>query len=173
VRRGAEYDRARHPPQEERVTLASITTYEVYLAVHILAAVIWVGGALAVQVFAARATASGSGERIATISKDIEWLGTRVFIPSSLLLVVFGFLLISEGNWDYESWVVFGLAVWAASFLVGSGFLGPESGRISKAFAAEGSDSADGHRRLRRIFLISRIELALLILVVLAMALKP
>lgn len=86
---------------------------------------------------------------------------------------MFGFLLISKGEWDYEGWVLFGLAVWAASFLTGSAFLGPESGRISKAFAAEGPDSADGQMRLRRIFVVSRVELALLILVVLAMTAKP
>jgi uncharacterized membrane protein len=155
------------------VTLASITTYQVYLSVHVLAAVVWVGGAVAVQVFAIRATRSNDNGYLVAITKDIEWLGTRIFIPASLLLVVFGFLLMSEGDVDYQFWVVFGLAVWVASFLTGSAYLGPESGRISKAFEAEGPDSAEGHTRLRRIFTISRIELALLILVVLAMALKP
>jgi uncharacterized membrane protein len=155
------------------VTLASITTYEAYLAVHVLAAVVWVGGAVAVQAFAIRATRANDNGYLVAVTRDIEWLGTRIFIPASLLLLVFGFMLMAEADLDYESWVVFGLAIWAASFLVGSAFLGPESGRISKAFAAEGADSPDGHRRLRRIFLISRIELALLILVVLAMALKP
>jgi uncharacterized membrane protein len=155
------------------VGLASITTYQVYLSIHILAAVIWVGGAVAVQLFALRATRSGNAQRIADISADIEWVGTRFFIPSSLVLVIFGFLLVGKGDWDYDFWIVFALGVWAASFLVGAGFLGPESGRLSKAFATEGPESAEGHMRLKRIFLISRIELLFLILVVLDMALKP
>jgi uncharacterized membrane protein len=155
------------------MALATITTYQLYLSVHILTAVIWVGGALAAQVFAIRASRSGSGERLATTAADIEWLGTRVFIPSSLILVVFGFLLIHEGNWDYRFWIVFPLAVWAASFLAGAGFLGPESGRLNTTIAREGVESAAAQARLARIFLVSRIELVLLVLVVLDMALKP
>ncbi|MGB2711742.1 MAG: hypothetical protein WBC33_09515 [Conexibacter sp.] len=87
--------------------------------------------------------------------------------------MIFGFLLVSRGDWPYEFWVVFPIVVWAASFLAGAGFLGPESGRVSKAFDAEGPDSAEGQARLKRIFLISRIELALLLLVVLDMTAKP
>lgn len=155
------------------MSLATITTYQAYLSIHILAAVIWVGGAFAVQLFAMRATRAGTNEQVVAITKDIEWMGTRVFVPASLILVVFGFLMISEADLDYEFWLVFPLVIWALSFLVGAGFLGPESGRISKAFAAEGPDSVEGHTRLKRIFLISRIELTFLILVVLDMALKP
>lgn len=150
----------------------AVTTFQVYLSVHVLAAVVWVGGAFAVQLFAIRAT-RGSNEQLVATTKDIEWMGTRVFVPASLLLVVFGFLMMAEADLDYEFWVVFGIAVWAASFVTGSAFLGPESGRIAKAFEADGPDSADGHRRLKRIFTISRIELTLLLLVVLAMSAKP
>lgn len=151
---------------------AAITTYEWFLSVHILAAVVWVGGALAIQLFAIRATRAEGG-RLAAVSADAEWIGTRIFIPSSLILVIFGFLLISEGNLDYDFWIVFGIVVYAASFIVGITFLGPESGRVSKAIERHGVDSPEVTDRLRRLFLVSRIELVFLILVVLDMALKP
>jgi uncharacterized membrane protein len=153
--------------------MATITTYQGYLAVHILASVLWVGGAAATQVFAYRASSSGDPHRLAGFSADAEWIGTRVFLPSSLVLVVFGFLLIHELDTGYPFWIVFALVVWAASALTGSLFLGPESGRISKVTEAEGVESPEVQRRTRRIFLISRIELTLLILVVLDMTLKP
>jgi uncharacterized membrane protein len=155
------------------VSFATITTYQAYLAVHILAAVVWVGGALTVQLFAMRASASGDGQRLATTAADIEFIGTRTFIPASLVLIVFGFLLIHDGRWDYTFWIVFALAVWVASFLVGSAFLGPESGRVNKAIERDGVDHPDTQARIRRIFLVSRIELVFLVLVVLDMALKP
>jgi uncharacterized membrane protein len=155
------------------MSAATITTYQAYLAVHILAAVVWVGGAVTMQLFAIRATRGGDNGYLVSLTKDIEFIGTRLFIPASLLLVIFGFLLVNEGDLDYEFWIVFPICVWAASFAVGAAFLGPESGRVSKAFAAEGPDSVEGQARLRRVFLISRVELALLLLVVLDMALKP
>lgn len=155
------------------MSVATITTYQAYLSVHILAAVIWVGGAFTMQLFAIRATRAGDNEHLVAVTRDIEWIGTRFFIPSSLILVVFGFLMISEADLDYEFWIVFPIVIWLLSFLSGVAFLGPESGRVSKAFDAQGADSAEGQARLKRVFLVSRIELVFLILVVLDMALKP
>ncbi len=155
------------------MSVAAVTTYEWFLSVHILAAVVWVGGGVTLQVLAIRASRANEGPRLATLATEIEWIGTRIFMPSSLLLVVFGFLLVSEGNWDYEPWIVFGIAVWIGSFLLGSGFLGPESRRLSVAIREQGIDSPEARGRLQRLFLLSRIELAFLLLVVLDMALKP
>jgi uncharacterized membrane protein len=149
------------------------TTYQWYLAIHILAAVIWVGGDAVTQIYAVRAMASNDASRIAGFSADIAWVGTRLFLPASLVLVIFGFLLVDEGSWSYDFWVVFGIVVWAFSALVGSLFLGPESGRIADAVEAHGADSPEVGRRIARTLMISRIELFLLILAVLDMALKP
>jgi uncharacterized membrane protein len=155
------------------VAAGTITTYQGYLSVHILAAVIWVGAAFATQVYAIRAQRSGNAGHLAALSGDIEWLGTRVFVPSSLLLVVFGFLLVHENQWQWKFWLVVALVVWVASFITGAAFLGPESGRIQKTIDEKGVESEDAQARLKRIFLVSRIELAFLVLIVLDMALKP
>jgi uncharacterized membrane protein len=156
------------------LTLATITTYQVYLAIHILAAVIWVGGGAAVHVFAVRTAKAKSVERLAGFSADADWIGTRVFVPASLLLVVFGFLLVHEGNWDYKFWVVFPIVVWVASFVVGAGFLGPESKRLHTALERDRSvESAEVVQRVGRLMMVSRVELGFLVLVVLDMTLKP
>lgn len=149
------------------------TTYQWYLSIHILAAVLWVGGAFTIQIFAIRAVRADDGPRLATLTSEIEWVGTRLFIPSSLVLVIMGFLLIHEGSWDYEFFIVFALAVWIASFIAGAGFLGPQSGKLSKDIEEHGMDSPQARGRLARILLVSRIELVFLLLVVLDMALKP
>jgi uncharacterized membrane protein len=97
--------------------------------VHILAAVVWVGGATITQVYAARAMADPSPERLAGFARDAEFVGKTMFTPASLVLVVFGFLLVSEGNWSLGStWLIFALAVFAASFAVGIGFLATRVG---------------------------------------------
>jgi uncharacterized membrane protein len=153
--------------------LATITTYQWLLAVHILAAVLWVGGALAVQVFAMRARAANSGQRLADFAGDAEWLGMRIFMPTSLVLIVFGFLLIHQQHYSYQFWVVFPIVVWALSFLTGAGYLGPESGRLNTLINREGVEHPEVVARINRIFLVSRVEFVLLVLVVLDMALKP
>ncbi len=155
------------------MTITAISTYQWYLSIHILAAVLWVGGAFTIQLLAIRAARPNARLQLGSLASEIEWVGTRLFIPSSLILVVMGFLLINEGNLDYQFWLVFAMAVWLASFLSGIAFLGPQSGKLGKDVEQYGADSPQALARLQKIFIVSRVELVFLILVVLDMALKP
>jgi hypothetical protein len=151
----------------------AVSTYQWYLMVHILMAVVWVGGAHLIQLLAVRILKADDPHRLAAFAKDADWIGTRVFAPSALLLLVFGFLLVEETDIGYPFWVQFGLGVFAYSFVSGLLFLGPEAGRISKLVAARGAADPDVQRRIRRILLFSRFELLLLVLVVVDMTIKP
>ena len=149
--------------------------YKWLLAFHILLAVVWVGSATAIQIFVVRAKRAGP-DRVAYFAGEIEWYGTRILVPSSLLLVILGFVLLHESSGAYDlgqGWVTFGFVIWLLSFTTGAAYLGPESGRLSKLVDERGAEDAEYQRRLKRVFLVSRIELLLLILVVLDMAVKP
>jgi uncharacterized membrane protein len=149
--------------------------YKWLLAFHILLAAVWVGSNTAIQILTIRAKGAG-GDRLAYLASEIEWYGTRILIPTSLTLVILGFILLHESSGAYDlgrGWVTFGFVVWLLSFIAGAGFLGPESGRLSKLVEQRGPEDPEYQRRLARIFLVSRIELVLLILVVLDMAVKP
>jgi uncharacterized membrane protein len=151
-----------------------MTYYESLVLVHVLAAIVWVGGGVAVQFFALRALRAREPGRIAAFSGDVEWLGTRVFLPASVVVLVAGILAVAEAGWGWGStWISIGFAGIAVSIVVGSGFLGPESGRIARLVAAEGPESAAVRARVRRILLVSRLELLVLLVVVWAMVTKP
>ena len=147
--------------------------YELLKTLHVLAAVVWVGGATATQVFAIRADRSDDPMKLAGFSRDAEWIGLRIFLPMSLILVATGFGMIGDADIDFEAWIIIGLAVWLASAVTGSAFLGPESGRIAAVVEREGPTSPEAARRIQRIFVISRIELLLLMIVVVVMVTKP
>jgi uncharacterized membrane protein len=158
-------------------TLAVIGSdaYKWLLAFHILLAVVWVGSDVAIQIFVIRAKRAGP-DRLAYFATEIQWYGTRVLVPSSLALVILGFILLHESSGAFDlgqGWVTFGFVVWLLSFIAGAAYLGPESGRLSKLVDERGPDDPAYQRRLNRIFLVSRIELVLLILVVLDMTVKP
>jgi hypothetical protein len=90
--------------------------------------------------------------------------------------VILGFILLHESSGAYDlgqGWVTFGFIVWLLFFIVGAGYLGPESGRLGNLVDERGPDDPEYLRRLSRIFIVSRIELLLLILVVLDMTVKP
>src|SRR3954451_6094366 len=130
--------------------------YKWLLAFHILFAVVWVGSNTAIQIFVLRALRAGP-DRMAYFAKEIEWYGTRILIPTSLTLVVLGFLLLSEsgGAWDLgQGWVMFGFVVWVLSFISGAGFLGPESGRLGKLVEERGPDGTEDQGGVRRVFFV-------------------
>jgi uncharacterized membrane protein len=147
--------------------------YATLKAMHVLAAVVWVGGIFTIQVFAfliLRATEPGE---MAAFAKRLEWIGMRIFTPASLSLLALGFLLLYKAHWGYPFWVVFSLVIWALSFASGIGFLGPESGRVVNAINEHGADTPEVRLRIERMLLFSRVELVLVALAVVDMVLKP
>jgi uncharacterized membrane protein len=154
----------------------ALTHYTAFKFVHVLSAVVWVGGACTVQVYALLALRTNDPVRVAAFAKDTEFVGMRIFLPSSLILLVSGIFTLhdSSGAWSFsQGWVQFGLVVIALSILVGAGYLGPEAGRIGKATEAGGVEAPEVQARIRRIFLVSRVELVFLLAVVFDMVVKP
>lgn len=148
--------------------------YEIALFVHVIAAIAWVGGAIAIQALAIRVVGRDEPLEIARFSGDVEVVGQRVFIPASILVVLAGSWMVWDGPWELSTlWVGVGLGLYLLSFVTGMGFLGPESGRISRLTAEHGAEHPDVQRRIRRILLVSRIELIWLVAIVALMVFKP
>jgi hypothetical protein len=79
---------------------------------------------------------------MAYLASEVEWYGTRVLIPSALILVVLAFILLHESSGAYDlgqGWVLFGFIVFLLSFISGAGYLGPESGRLGKLVDERGA----------------------------------
>jgi uncharacterized membrane protein len=151
-----------------------MTWYTFFKSLHVVAAVIWVGGAFMIQAFAFRIIRTHDARRTAEFAKDSEVIGMRVFIPTTwvLLLAAIGMMVNLDLSWG-QNWIVLGLIAWVLSFAVGAAFLGPESGRIAKIVESEGPESPAAQARIRRILLISRLELVILLTVIVNMVVKP
>lgn len=156
------------------VSAMSQHLYNTVLFVHILMATIWVGGAITLQVYAALAMRAGP-QQTADFAKNAEFIGQRVFMPASVILLLLGLWMVF--GWDYwgltDVWVLVGLAGVAFSIIVGTGFVGPESGRIGRLVAEKGMDDPEVTTRVTKILRISRIELVVLVVVIWDMAYKP
>src|SRR4051794_7432621 len=117
-----------------------MSTYEALLFAHLLFVVTWVGTDIGLQFLALRAMRA-TGERRVAFMADVEWLGTRLLIPSALLVVIFGGLLVNEVGYDFgDTWIILGLAGFAFSFIAGATFLGPESGRVARLAEERGAE---------------------------------
>ncbi len=151
-----------------------MSIYELLLFVHIMAAIVWVGGAVASQIISFRVLNAGDAGRKAALAGDLEWMGTRVFTPASGILLLFGIFLVLNAKWSWgEPWIGGGIAIWLVSTVLGIAFFGPELGRIQKLTEAEGPESPAVMTRVNKLILVSRVELGLLILAVFLMSTKP
>ena len=151
-----------------------MTWYTFFKSTHIIAAAVWVGGAFMIQAFAFRITRTGDARRQAEFAKDSEIIGMRVFIPATWILLLAGIAMMINFDWSWgQNWIVFGLISFALSFVVGAGFLGPEGGRIAAVIERDGPASPEAQARIRRILLISRVELVVLMAVIVNMTVKP
>ena len=150
-----------------------MTSYELWLFLHISAAVLWIGGAVAVQVFGVLASASGDPARSAAFGKDTGVMVRWIFMPSSLVVLVTGILLVSDGNWDWGEWfIVLGLVGWAIVAFTAFGYLSRGLARVGMRMAMDGPSPALG-AEMGRLIMLARILILVLFAILFVMVVKP
>ena len=152
-----------------------MTWYELWKFVHVSFAVTWVGGASVTQFYALLALKDGSAARMAQFALDVKWIGDRVLLGAALGAVLSGVGLVWNAPfWTIGTdWITIGLILFAVTFLTGALFFGPEAGRIAKQIEAEGAGSPGAQARIRRLLVLSRIDLVVLFLIIFDMVVKP
>jgi uncharacterized membrane protein len=156
------------------VFLADTDWYLVFKTIHVVAAVVWVGGGSIITLLAWRASRAKDTVQLLQIGKQAEWLSTRVFVPASLTVLVMGIILMHKGNWGYDHfWTLFGLVGWAVSFVLGAAFLGPQAGKLGRAMETHGPDDPVVAARLDVIINVARADAVLVLLIAADMVAKP
>jgi uncharacterized membrane protein len=147
--------------------------YELVKYVHIVCAVVWVGGAFYAQLLAVQVSHSSDPADLPKLGRHIEFLGTRVFLPASILLFVAGVIMVTQ-RWAFQqTWITIAIVLWLVSALVGSLYLGPNSKRVAVLFETEGPVSVAGRSLMGRLFLVSRLELVSFLVIIALMVAKP
>ena len=153
-----------------------MTLYEFLLFIHISATVVWVGAGLCSLVLAIGYDRDGDEPAIRRFLADQERLATRLFIPASLTVVIFGIALVIESDaWTFEYlWIVLGLVGFAATFVTGLFMIKPASERIGAAMEREGGRLTPELRTdIRKLIVMARLDYVVLFLVIADMVLKP
>jgi uncharacterized membrane protein len=150
-----------------------VTLYQVLLYIHIVCGMIWVGGAFYIQILAVIATRSSDPSDLPRVGRQAEFVGTRVFVPASILLFVAGAVMVLQA-WNFgQLWIAVSVALWIASAVAGAAYLGPRSQRVAKLFEAEGPQSVAARALMQRVFLVSRLELVSFAVIIALMVFKP
>jgi uncharacterized membrane protein len=147
-----------------------MTLYQGLLFAHVVAAIVWVGGGTMLQFVALRAKTRGA-EGMLAYGSDMEWIGKNVLTPAALAVLVFGVAMVVDA-WSFRyDWVVIALVLYTVAFGTAMTYFGHESAQAKAAMAAGRHDEA--FRRVARLTAASRIELAMLYLIVFDMFFKP
>jgi uncharacterized membrane protein len=147
--------------------------YELLLYIHIVCAVIWVGGAAAIQALAVIVTRSGNPAEVPRLSRNMELLGSRVFLPAAVLLFLAGTVMTIQ-RWSFgDTWIAVSIGLWILSALAGAIYLGPRAKRVAALFEAEGPSSVEARALIGRLFLVTRLELVSFAIIIALMVFKP
>lgn len=150
-----------------------MTSYELWLFLHISAAMVWIGGATVAQVFGVLAQRSGDPAQSAAFGRSMSFIGPKIFMPASIAVLVTGVLLTEDGNWEWsESFIWLGIVLWAAVSLVAFAFLTRAMGRVGARMAAEGPSPELG-AEVRKLVLLARVLILVLFVIVFVMIVKP
>ena len=83
------------------------TLYDWLMFLHVLAAMIWVGGGVALAVLATQVLRSGDSDAVARFVGSLRLLGPLMFAPALLAVLGLGIWLVLDSDaWDFgQTWV--------------------------------------------------------------------
>jgi uncharacterized membrane protein len=147
--------------------------YQLVLYIHIVCAVIWVGGAFAIQALAVIVTRSGDPTEVPRLSRNMDLIGSRVFAPAAVVLFLAGTVMTIQ-NWSFgNTWIAVSIGLWILSALGGAIYLGPRAKRVAALFEAEGPSSVEARALIGRLFIATRLELVSFAIIIALMVFKP
>jgi uncharacterized membrane protein len=153
--------------------LESDSWYFAFKAVHVVAAVLWVGGGTLLAVLAISAERDPDPARLLGVARQAEW-AARIFIPASFTVLAMGIAMTINGDLDWgQFWLVFGLIAWGISTAIGIGFLTPRIKQLNELIQERGGRDPAVQAAVQPILLAARIDIALLLLIVIDMTVKP
>jgi uncharacterized membrane protein len=150
--------------------------YEFLLTIHVLAAVIWVGGSVVMHILGRRVLKRGDGQEIHDFSMEINKVALALYAPLSLILLVAGIVLVNQTQSAAEFsdlWIGLAFVGWAISFVLGIGYYGPHDKKLQRIVADKGPTDPGVVQNVRQTLMVNQFEVLILMLIVVDMTVKP
>ena len=148
--------------------------YLAFKAIHVLSAVLWIGGGAFLTFMAIATERADDPARLVEIARQAEWGATRIFVPASFVVLGMGIAMTINGDLDWgQFWLVFGLIAWAITTTVGIGFLTPQIKKLTRLLEDHDARDPEVQAVVGPLLLAARLDIALLLLIVVDMTVKP
>jgi uncharacterized membrane protein len=153
--------------------MAIATLYEWLFLLHIVAAMVWVGGTVTLGALATYVGRSRDAEAIRRFVGSLRVLGPLVLAPAMLAVLAFGiWLVVDTDAWSIgQTWVWLALVLFGGAFVVGAGF--QSRAAIGALRAVEAGDTQRAEQLLVRWTWGIGVILALLLAIAWDMVFKP
>ncbi|MEX2394595.1 MAG: DUF2269 family protein [Actinomycetota bacterium] len=140
---------------------------------HVLSAIVWVGGGFMLQVLLARSRKLGP-DSMNQFTQAAEWTSNRIFMPASFAALISGIATTVVGSYDWGApWIGIGFAGFLVSAIIGMAVLGPTSKKLKELGPQRGPNDPVVTHLARRIDRAGKIDLVVLVAVVFVMVVKP
>lgn len=147
--------------------------YELLLTLHILGAGLYLGSLITVTVFGYRALATGGASFGWFQAQAGSWAG-KAHPAAAVVILVAGILMVIDGDLSFgETWISLALVGWLILGAIGGGVVGSTAGKLGAVIEERGGYTEEARPLAERMLLWSRIETALLVLVIAIMVAKP
>lgn len=156
-----------------KATDAATTWFGVFKLVHVCVAVFWVGGGLLITTLALRAQLAKDPAELATIARQASFAGEKIFAPAGGIVLAMGIAMSINQHLFSKTWVDIGLAGWALTFVTGIAVLSPRAKKIAVLLETVGDAAPETQAAIREILLLARVDVAVLLIVVMDMLMKP
>lgn len=147
--------------------------YDWLVFVHVLAAMVWVGGGVLLAAIVTRVLHDPEAGAVGRFVGNLRVIGPRVLAPATVAVVGLGVWLVLDSTaWDFgQFWVQLALALFTGAFVIGAAFLSRAA--IGAERAAGRGDDEEARRQLVRWSWGYRLILLLLIVATWDMTTKP
>jgi uncharacterized membrane protein len=155
------------------VILGAQTLYNWLLFLHVLAAMVWLGGGVMLAALASRALRAQNADAVERFTSHLRLLGPLLLAPATIAVVGLGIaLVLNSPAWEFgQLWVQLGLGLFAAALVIGAAYQSRTA--LAATRAAERGDSAEARRQLRRWSWGYRLIVVLLVAAAWDMTTKP
>lgn len=145
------------------------------LFVHILAAMVWLGGGVMLLLIAAYTRSSSDPHAFRQFARVLPYAGLRALTPSVVVLLITGVWMILGGvGWSFSQlWVQLALGLFALAFLVGAVYMSRLGIQINRTLTSFDVDPATANRLLNRWMLGYGIVVIILLAALWDMVFKP
>jgi uncharacterized membrane protein len=113
-------------------------------------------------------------QQLPAVARQAALVGQKLFGPAAAVVLAAGIAMMINTNWGWgHFWITVGLVGFASTFITGIALLAPRSQRLHELMQTAGPAAPETQAAIKSILLIARFDLAVLLLVIVDMVVKP